>query len=139
MISIELARSLAGAGLRWQPSSGDRFTIDQPALEGEVFTVSEMTVEAHAFPTGTVLGFNGTTEWALDSVTLEETIWLPREDQLRELLGATFRVLERDDGLFRVRAAFPVTGGLEEVEHAAPVADDAYGAALLDLVRRSTG
>ncbi|MFD1716910.1 pilus assembly protein CpaE [Georgenia deserti] len=138
MISLELARTLARAGLRWRPASGDRFTIDQPELSGEVFTVSELTVEAHEFPTGTILGFNGTTEWALDSVTLEDTVWLPREDQLRELLGATFRGLEREDGMFRVRATFPADGGEEEVAHTAPGAADAYGAALLDLIERSS-
>ncbi|GAA4416329.1 hypothetical protein GCM10023169_11050 [Georgenia halophila] len=139
MISLDLARALADAGLQWKPVSGDRFTIDQPDLTGEVFTVSDMTVEPHDFSTGTVLGFNGTTEWALDSVELEETLWLPREDQLRELLGGTFRGLERENGHFRVRATFPAGGDSEDVEHAAPAAADAYGAALLDLIARSDG
>ena len=39
--------------------------------------------------TGDVIGFNGTTEWALDSIELDHVLWLPREDQLRELMGAT--------------------------------------------------
>ena len=43
-----------------------------------------------------MLGFNGTTEWALDSVAMEQALWLPREDQLREQLGAAFTRLERD-------------------------------------------
>jgi hypothetical protein len=53
-----------------------------------------MTVEVHDFPTGKVLGFNGTVEWALDSIEYNEVIWLPRESQLRELLGAAFVRLE---------------------------------------------
>ncbi|MFC5272404.1 hypothetical protein [Brachybacterium sacelli] len=31
--------------------------------------------------------FNGTTEWALDSVEQHEAIWIPREDQLRTALA----------------------------------------------------
>ncbi|SKB03064.1 hypothetical protein SAMN06295879_3646 [Agreia bicolorata] len=89
MITVELARSLRDAGLVWKPASGDRFSIDTPAfdpeaLDAEVFTVSDMTIEAQHYPTGTILGFNGTTEWALDSVELHEALWLPREDQPRD-------------------------------------------------------
>ncbi|MDD9206049.1 pilus assembly protein CpaE [Georgenia sp. 10Sc9-8] len=134
MIAIDLARELSRAGLRWHPRTGDRFTIDQPELVGEIFTLSEMTVEAHTYPTGTVLGFNGTTEWALDSVSLAETLWLPREDQLRSLLGATFRSLSAEDGVFRVRTDPPRTPAEEFV---AAEAADAYARALLSLIRRA--
>ena len=58
-------------------------------MDDEIFVVSDMTVEVHDFPTGKVIGFNGTTEWALDSLAQGEVVWLPREDQLRELIGAT--------------------------------------------------
>ena len=91
MISRDLAVALREAGVRWTPASGDRFSLVDPAFEGEVFTLSDMTIEAQGPPEARVLGFNGTTEWALDSVELEDTLWLPREDQLRELMGATFR------------------------------------------------
>ncbi|MBK0296429.1 hypothetical protein IAE22_30675, partial [Bacillus sp. S34] len=63
-----LAAALRDAGLRWHPTTGDRFVIDKPGVDDDVYTVSEMTVERHDYPSGTVLGFNGTTEWALDSV-----------------------------------------------------------------------
>ena len=43
-----------------------------------------------------MLGFNGTTEWALDSVALDQTLWLPREDQLRALLGDRLRCVRRE-------------------------------------------
>ncbi|PZE61538.1 pilus assembly protein CpaE [Curtobacterium sp. MCPF17_001] len=98
MISVELARSLRDAGLRWHPETGDRFVIDKPGVDDDVYTVSEMTVERHDHPTGTFLGFNGTTEWALDSVSAAESLWLPREDQLRELLGPSFVGLTRGSG-----------------------------------------
>jgi len=95
MISPDLARALRTAGLRWTPEPGDRFTIDGGELAGDVFTVSEMTVEVHEHPGGRSFGFNGTTEWALDSVDQEETLWLPSEHQLRALLRGSFRSLER--------------------------------------------
>ena len=34
-----------------------------------------------------MLGFNGTTEWALDSLKTEQVLWLPREGQLRAEIG----------------------------------------------------
>lgn len=132
MIAIDRAELLQAAGLRWTPRSGDRFAIRQPALAGEVFTISEMTIEAHAYPSGTVLGFNGTTEWALDSVTQDDAVWLPREDQLRELLGGTFRSLARAlDGSYLVVIELP---GQPERSFAADEAADAYADAVLALV-----
>jgi hypothetical protein len=93
MIDLQLAMRLKAAGLVWHPQPGDRFAVPQPELLGQVFTLSDMTIEVHQRPTGPVLGFNGTTEWALDSVQAADAVWLPAEHQLRELLGAGFRGL----------------------------------------------
>lgn len=137
MISTRLARELQEAGLVWAPVSGDAFQLAGGEFEGDVFTVSDMTIEAHHYPTGDVLGFNGTTEWALDSVALDDALWLPREEQLRELLAGAFRSLEREalpDGGVRYRVTTRLAG-----EAAVFVADDAteaYGKALLALMRR---
>ena len=133
MIAEDIARQLRAAGLRWQPASGDTFAIDRPGMGGERFTVSEMTIEPHHFETGTILGFNGTTEWALDSVTVGDAVWLPREDQLRELLRGTFRALRRLEDSFEVEAE--IAGGTCRFEH--PDAAEAYGFALLELIGRS--
>jgi hypothetical protein len=130
MITVERARQLHEAGLRWHPEPGDRFSVR--VLEDQVFTISDMVVEPHDYPTGTVLGFNGTTEWALDSVAQEDALWLPREDQMRELLGRTFRSLARStDGQFQVLSELP---GRPERVFTADTADDAYAQALLALV-----
>ncbi|MDL9978142.1 pilus assembly protein CpaE [Microbacterium candidum] len=139
MISRELALALKAAGLRWHPESGDRFQLDLPddveaEVEADVFTVSEMTIESHRTPSGvTILGFNGTTEWALDAVTLDDAIWLPGEGQLRELLRGTFRSLRRLPDAFEVEVE--IAGGLRRFEH--PDAAEAYGMALLELIRQS--
>ena len=138
MISRELARELRDAGLVWHPESGDRFQLDlpehvEPDVEADIFTVSEMTIEARRYPTGTILAFNGTTEWALDSVALVDAVWLPREDQLRELLRATFRSLTRLDDTFVVDVE--LGGERRRFEH--PEVAEAYGMALLELIGRS--
>jgi hypothetical protein len=133
MISVDLARRLHDAGLRWHPASGDRFVIDTPAFADDVFTLSDMTIEAHDHPTGTVLGFNGTTEWALDSVAADDSLWLPREDQLRLLLAGSFRSLSRDGDELEVTC---VVDGTEH-RFAAAEAEDAYALALLHYVDSS--
>jgi hypothetical protein len=132
MISTELARTLRESGLTWHTASGDRFQLDEPEFEADVFTVSEMTIEPRRYPTGTILAFNGTTEWALDSVALDDALWLPREDQLRELLRGAFRSLTRLADTHRVE--IETAGERLAFEHPQP--EDAYALALLSLLRR---
>ncbi|GAA1993909.1 pilus assembly protein CpaE [Microbacterium pumilum] len=137
MISTELAVALKEAGLIWHPRSGDRFQLDEPEFEADVFTVSEMTIEPREYPTGRILAFNGTTEWALDSVAQEDALWLPHEHQLRELLRGAFRSLRRLDDTHQVELAWGSGTDHEEVltfEHPEPA--DAYALAVLELLRR---
>ncbi|WEK62440.1 MAG: pilus assembly protein CpaE [Candidatus Microbacterium colombiense] len=138
MITRELAVALRDAGLVWHPADGDRFQLDLPEeieleAEADVFTVSGMTIEARQTPSGIDLAFNGTTEWALDAVTLADAVWLPREDQLRELLRGTFRRLARLTDAFLVE--IELAGETLTFEHPDP--SEAYGRALLELVSRS--
>ncbi len=130
MISIDTAQRLRDAGVRWDPVAGDRFTITDPRMDDEVFVVSDMTIDVHRFATGTVLGFNGTTEWALDSIEHHRALWLPRETQLRELLGKTLRRFEPVENGWQVE--------LVVVERAVSVVDidaeQAYARALLLLI-----
>ncbi|MFI9487864.1 pilus assembly protein CpaE [Promicromonospora sp. NPDC052451] len=130
MISTDLAVRLRDAGLVWTPADGDQFQVRAPDLAGDVFTVSTMTIEAHEYPTGTILGFNGTTEWALDAVAIEDALWLPREDQLRGLLRSTFRALRRQGDGYEVEVELL---GQTRV-FADPDPAHAYGEALLALM-----
>ncbi|XVX20829.1 hypothetical protein ACQP1U_02810 [Actinomycetota bacterium] len=125
MISLDLARALAAGGVLWEPRPGDRFAIAAEQLAGEVYWVSDMTIELQTHHDQPLLGFNGTTEWALDSVTLDQAVWLPREDQLRELLGDRFVSLGRDGSDWVVTT----TGG----ESRDGDAETAYALALLAL------
>lgn len=102
MLSVEDGRALAAAGVLWHPQPGDRFVIDEEQLVSEVFWISDLTIELHHYGHNSVLGFNGTTEWALDSVPIDQATWLPREDQLRELLGERLRSVHRRSGSWLV-------------------------------------
>jgi hypothetical protein len=130
VIPVPLARRLLAAGLVWEPAPGDRFSIPDRDMDDEVFVLSTMTIEVHDLPGRTVIGFNGTTEWALDDVEKDAAIWLPREDQLRELLGDAFRRLERAGDRWRV----VVTIWDELVERTADEPEVAYAEALLHLL-----
>jgi hypothetical protein len=131
MISVEMALRLRAAGLEWKPASGDRFVIPGREMDADVFVVSELTIDVHQAPTGPLIRFNGTTEWALDSVPQEAVVWLPREGQLREALGARFRRLEPIGDGFAV--VIEGTDGSEE-RHVDVDAERAYARALLAVL-----
>jgi hypothetical protein len=131
MISVELALRLRAAGLEWTPTSGDRFVIPGREMDADVFVVSELTIDVHQAPTGPLIRFNGTTEWALDSVPQESVVWLPREGQLREALGPRFRRLEPIGDGFAVVIAGP--DGTDE-RHVDVDAERAYARALLAVL-----
>jgi hypothetical protein len=130
VIGVQLARQLKEAGLAWKPALGDRFAIPDRDLDDEVFVLSNMTIQVQTVPEGQVIGFNGTTEWALDDVEIDETIWLPREDQVRELLGGTFRELRRTSDGYAV--LIDLLG--EQRHFDGGTAEQAYAAALLHLL-----
>ena len=127
MLTVALARELLAAGLLWSPRQGDRFVLPDRGMDDEVFWLSDMTVEVHELPRGRVVGFNGTTEWALDSVRLEDALWLPREDQLRAVLG------DRFSALARTGTGWVVESGGSRHEHVD--VECAYALAVLSLLR----
>lgn len=99
-------------------------------LDEELFTVSDMVVEVHDLPGGRLFAFNGTTEWALDSVMQTDVVWLPREDQLRSLLGEAFVSLRSTtDGY-----AVDVVEGDTQKRYVDADAESAYARALLGVL-----
>ena len=126
MITIEQAGRLRKAGVLWTPAAGDRFVVPDRDMDDDVFVVSDMTVEVHDYQGSKVIGFNGTTEWALDSIEQREVIWLPREEQLRALLGPHFRSLEATPDGYRITVG--------EATYTSPDAEQAYADAVLDLL-----
>ena len=142
MITRELAEALVAKGLRWEPRSGDRFLVPDRDLDDEVFVVSGMAVEVADLPQGEAeMRFNGTVEWALDSIEQSEVVWLPREDQLRAALGDRFVALESVTGGYAVVVtASPGTtrraGSAER--HVDIDAERAYARALLSVLPGSS-
>ena len=95
MLSRQLAADLRDAGLPWSPAKGDWFVIPDHGLDQLEFVVSDMVIETRRMALGRqMLAFNGTTEWAMDTLAASEALWLPREDQLRTELGEAFIGLE---------------------------------------------
>ncbi len=137
VISLSLALRLRAAGLPWAPARGDHFVLPQPDLDRHVFLLSDMTVETHDLPTGRVIRFNGTTEWALDSVEQAEAVWLPAEEQLRTSLGKAFRRLEHTPEGHRVVLGAGTADAEASFER--PEAVEAYGEALLHLLLHRVG
>ena len=119
MITRELAETLAAAGLVWEPASGDRFLVPDRDLDEEVFVVSGMSVEVSDLPTGPEMRFNGTVEWALDSIGQHEVVWLPREDQLRDALGVDVEIA----GAVREHDRVAAGGSIEPLQPLEPVAE----------------
>jgi len=126
---VELAAALHDAGMPWAPAPGDRFVVRVAGMESDVFVLSDLTADVHEFVDGTVIGFNGTVEWALDSVALEDVLWLPREDQLRTALGDRFARLEAVPG-------GAVVTLIDGTRHTDLDAERAYARALLAALAR---
>ena len=130
MISFDLARRLHDAGLAWSPANGDRFWLPDRELDQTVFTVSDMVVEVRDRSGGRVFAFNGTTEWALDDVDEHEAVWLPRLDQLLDILDTHFLSLTARSGGYVVRLQV----GQGQQDHVDVDAADAAARAVLSLL-----
>jgi hypothetical protein len=135
VITLELARRLREAGVTWKPARGDRFAIPDRDMDEAVFVVSDMVVEIQELPSGPLVKFNGTTEWALDSIQPRETVWLPREEQLRELLGEAFDSLSATPDGLRVTTRYDGT----KRRHVHPDAECALAEALLTRLAARAG
>jgi hypothetical protein len=130
VLSVASARALRDAGLQWTPARGDSFVMPDKGMDSEVFVLSDMTIEVHQFPAGPVIGFNGTTEWALDSIDQADTLWVPAEHQLRERLGDAFAGLAPTGDGYRV--TLRVDGATSGYDGPDPA--EAYAQALLSVL-----
>ena len=137
MISLPLARQLKDAGLQWQPAMNDFFAIPDRGLDEHVFVISDMLATLETLQGQEVVAFQGASEWALDDLATGELIWLPREDQIRQLLEAA--LLER--GLLALHMESDLEGCRCTIRnHNQPLtfrarqADEAYAAALIHLL-----
>ena len=140
MLSQQTAAVLRGAGLAWTPQHLDFFAIPGPEFAGQVFVITDMTITAEALYGQPAVLFHGTVEWALDHIWLGEVVWMPREDQLRELLeerlageGAAALLLATTQIGYRC----DIRRSRQVLSFEAFDAAEAYAAALLELLAAS--
>jgi hypothetical protein len=93
MISLDKAFELKKAGLKWQPALNDFFAIPERDMDEKIFVISDMLVTIDFLQGIQVVSFQGASEWALDSLVTDETVWLPRDEQLLHAIEAA--MLER--------------------------------------------
>ncbi len=130
MISFELARQLRDQGLQWTPSLHDRFMIPDRDLDDQVFVIADLTIDVEKVAGHATILFNGAVEWSLDYIFSQDVVWLPSEEQLRNLIGEQFVSLSRGEDGFRCDLDLDdMTIGFTS-QHA----PDAYGQALLHLL-----
>jgi hypothetical protein len=143
MISLALARKLKAAGLIWHASTNDFFAIPDRGMDDRLFVLSDMQAQLDIFRGWPVVTFHGTAEWALDYILTSEVVWMPREEQLREML-LSHLIDETSSELFLTfkenlySCSISWQGELKQTT--ASSAADAYGKALLQILgnQRST-
>lgn len=140
MISLATAKKLKRAGLQWQPALLDFFAIPDRQMDEKIFVISDMLVTVDILQGMQVVSFQGASEWALDSLVTRETVWLPREEQLRQALEAALLATSRPElhftsGLSGYRCTIQVHD--QALTFDASDASEAYAAALLYLLRHT--
>lgn len=134
MMSVALAKELRAAGLVWRPRQFDFFHIPDRDLDERLFVVADLSVDIQQLADGiAAITFNGAVEWSLDYILQQDVVWVPTESQLRDRLGSRLRELSFSDD--RWTCTVEVDGRTER--HQATSAEDAYGSALLSLIRTS--
>ena len=136
-ISPTMAKKLKQAGLKWKPTLHDFFMVPDTALDDRVFVIADMMAQYEVLRGDPAITFNGAVEWALDYVLTYDAIWMLTEAQIRNQLQrqlaphANF-VLRLTDTQYECEIKLAE----EPLIFAAPTAADAYGLALLTLLRR---
>ena len=139
MISQALAVQLKEAGLVWHTSVHDFFAIPDRDMDGRIFVLSDMMVTMELLRGWPAMMFHGTSEWAMDYLLTHEAVWMPTESQLRENLeeelaarNGRFLQLQRQDEAY----ACEISLGEKRVQFTAVDPSEAYGQALLELLRQ---
>ncbi len=95
MLLLSTAQKLKEAGLTWKPALHDFFAIPDRGFDDKVFVISDMFVNVELLRGHLEATFHGSVEWALDHILVDELVWLPTEEQLRnELEGRLIPVSE---------------------------------------------
>jgi hypothetical protein len=139
MISLLMAKILKESGLTWKPALHDFFAIPDRGLDDQVFVISDVQVTVERMQDEQMLAFQGASEWALDSIITSESVWLPREDQLRQsleemLLQKGRPELRLTSGLTGYRCEFQWEGKLQVFD--SRDASEAYAQAVMFVLKK---
>lgn len=142
MLSLAVAQELKAAGLPWTPTAHDFFGIPNRGMDERLFVISDVMTYIETIRGQPAVTFHGAVEWALDYVMLSEVIWIPREEQLREMVEVWLRaeappaltLTSTRDGY---RCEIRQWG--ETVPFEAFGAGEAYARALIYLLRQEGG
>lgn len=138
MIPLALAQRLSEAGLIWVAGRHDFFGIPDRGMDEKVFVLTDIMANLEILQGWPVVAFHGAAEWALDYIYTADVVWLPTESQLRSVLEDRLSA-ESDsslsltllDGSYECR----IRVSTESLSFQAPSAEEAYGQALLYVLR----
>lgn len=138
MIALDIAKQLKDAGLPWQPELLDFFGLPDRAMDERIFVISDMLVTIDVLQGMQIVSFQGASEWALDYMVTLDTVWIPREDQLRKALEGALMATGRPELLVSSRlGGYRIEFHLddERLSFEAADLDEAYAAGLLHVLR----
>lgn len=138
MISLPLAQQLKENGLEWHYQVYDRFAVPVEGLQDQSFILADIPATVESVQGWPVIMFHGASEWALDYIVMQEVVWLPTENQLRELIEDAIlgeetlhlQLILQHDG-YRCEMIFQKQKQIFK----AKTASDAYGLALLHILQ----
>jgi hypothetical protein len=138
MIPLILATELKEAGLKWLPDINDFFAIPDSDMDERIFVISDMMTSPTILQGWPAITFHGTSEWAMDHIFMEEVVWMPTEEQLRQELVFTLDQSEEKTELRlelgeNGRYATTITFRHMPLTFTAPTAGETYGQALLHI------
>ena len=108
-------------------------------MDDQIFVLNNMTIQYEILKGHPAITFNGATEWAIDYIFQIETVWFPREGQLREIIMN--ELTQRSDrpmfGLTNKPGGYICTIKTSTGAHSfeGDTASDAYAETILYLIR----
>ena len=140
MIPLTLAIELKNAGLKWISDINDFFAIPDSDMDDRIFVISDMMTSPTTLQGWPAITFHGTSEWAMDHIFMEEVVWMPTEEQLRQELVFTLDQSEEKTELRlelgeNGRYTLHITLKNNPLTFTAPTAGETYGQALLHILK----
>ncbi len=140
MIPLTRATQLKEAALKWLPEINDFFAIPDSDMDDRILVMSDMMTSPTTLKGWPTITFHGTSEWAMDYILMEEVVWMPTEEQLRQELISMLDQSEEKTELrleLEENGRYTTTISLQNTPLAftAPTASETYGQALLHILQ----